>query len=156
MIIIAPFAQKLKNGNWNPKSPSIQYWKNLVSKINNPIIQVGVDGEEQLVPDFRKNLCIPELQALLSECDAWIGVDSFFQHLAWQAGKRGIVLWSVSNPKIFGHPENVNLLKDDENMVKNQFLWWENVPHSDDNFVDHEDIFENMQAWLGLDITKKI
>ena len=59
MIIIHPFAKKLNNGKENPKN--YPYWKELIEQIDEPIIQVGIEGEEQLVPDFRKNLSLLEL-----------------------------------------------------------------------------------------------
>ena len=136
MIIIHPFAKPLRNGKTNPKN--YPNWKQLISMINEPIIQIGVEGEEQLVYDFRKNLPIPELRKLIQECRIWIGVDSFFQHLAWDEGKSGIVLWSVSDPLIFGHPENTNLLENRDNLSKNQFLWWEATEHNPSYFVKPE------------------
>ena len=136
MILIHPFAKTLRNGKTNPKN--YPYWKQLISMINKPIIQIGVEGEEQLVYDFRKNLPIPELRKLIQECQIWIGVDSFFQHLAWDERKSGIVLWSVSDPLIFGHPENTNLLENRDNLSKNQFLWWEATEHNPSYFVKPE------------------
>jgi len=136
MIIIHPFAKPLRNNKINPKN--YPYWKQLISMINEPIIQIGVEGEEQLVYDFRKNLPIPELRKLIQECRIWIGVDSFFQHLAWDEKKSGIVLWSVSDPLIFGHPENTNLLENRDNLSKNQFLWWEATEHNPNSFVKPE------------------
>ena len=140
MIIIAPYAQKLRNGKQNPKN--YPYWKELIEMIHEPIIQVGVEGEQQLVQDFRKNLPMVELRKLIQSCHTWIGVDSFFQHLAWDEGKEGIVLWSVSDPLIFGHPENINLLKDRSSLVENQFLWWEFVEHQSDRFVDPQEVIK--------------
>lgn len=142
MIIIHPFAKPLKNGKTNPKN--YPYWKELISKIDEPIVQVGVTGEEQLVPDFRQNLSIAELKALLAECRTWIAVDSFFQHLAWRAGKKGIVLWSVSDPNIFGHPENINLLKDRVNLAPNQFLWWDFTEYDPNKFVKPEEVIKHL------------
>jgi ADP-heptose:LPS heptosyltransferase len=136
MIIIAPFAQKLRNGRQNPKN--YPYWEELISKIDEPIVQVGVEGEKQLVEDFRKGLPIPQLRELIRECRIWIGVDSFFQHLAWDEGKKGIVLWAVSDPLIFGHPENINLLKERSYLAPNQFLWWEFTEHKNERFVEPE------------------
>jgi ADP-heptose:LPS heptosyltransferase len=143
MIIIAPYAQKLRTGKLNPKN--YPYWEELISKIDEPIIQVGVEGEEQLVPDFRKNLPIAELRKLLKECRIWIGVDSFFQHLAWDEGIPGIVLWGPSDPLIFGHPENINLLKDRSCLVGNQFIWWEATEHRNDRFVKPKEILEYLK-----------
>ena len=145
MIIIHPFAKPLQNGKLNPKTPSIAYWKKLIAIIDEPIIQIGIEGEEQLVKDFRKNRHISELCLLLQDCRTWIGVDSFFQHLAWQQGKPGIVLWSVSDPLIFGHSENINLLKDRSYLAQNQFLWWDFTPHKSDAFVKPEEVIKFLQ-----------
>jgi len=144
MIIISPYAQKLRNGKKNPKN--YPYWKELLQIIekNIHIVQIGLDGEEQLVDDFRKGLPIAELETLLAECNTWIGVDSFFQHLAWRKKKRGIVLWSVSDPLIFGHPENINLLKSREYLAENQFLWWEYVEHKNEYFVEPNIVLESI------------
>lgn len=136
MILISPYAQRLKSGNINPKN--YPYWQELIAMIDKPIIQVGIEGEQQLVPDFRKNLSIDALRQLIRECKTWISCDSFIQHLAWDEGKKGIVLWSVSDPLIFGHPENVNLIKSRDHLASNQFLWWEYVPHRSDVFVEPE------------------
>lgn len=142
MIIIAPYAQKLRNGKLNPKN--YPYWKELLTLINEPVIQVGVKGEQPLVEDFRANLPISELRKLLQECRTWIGVDSFLQHLAWDEKKKGIVLWSVSDPLIFGHPENINLLKDRSYLAPNQFLWWEYTEHKNERFVSPQEVIEHL------------
>ena len=140
MILIHPFAKKLTNGAENPKN--YPYWKELIELIDEDIIQVGVDAEEQLVPEFVKNLPIHKLRELIDQCRIWIGVDSFFQHLAWDQGKQGIVLWSVSDPIIFGHPENINLLKNRNSLADNQFLWWNFTPHNIDHFVKPEEVIK--------------
>lgn len=146
MIIIAPFAQKLPSGRENPKN--YPYWKKLVDLIELPIVQVGRSGEHPFVPDFRADLPIPELRQLLRQCKAWIGVDSFFQHLAWDEGKPGIVLWSVSDPLIFGHPENVNLLKHRDFLTPNQFLHWDYTKHNPDAFVQPSEVIKHLTKFL--------
>lgn len=140
MIIISPYAKKLMNGKENPKN--YPFWNELIKLIDEPIVQVGIEGEAQLVDDFRTNLSLIQLRQLIKECRIWIGVDSFFQHLAWSEGKPGIVLWSVSDPEIFGHPENWNLLKSRDNLAKNQFLWWDFTAHNPDYFVSPEEVIK--------------
>ena len=140
MIIISPYSKKLMNGKENPKN--YPYWAELLAMIDEPIIQIGVEGEQRLVRDFRTNLPLNDLRGLLKECRTWIGVDSFFQHLAWIEGKKGIVLWSVSDPLIFGHWENVNLLKDRKNLSPTQFLWWEDQPYNNDAFMDPKEVIK--------------
>jgi len=143
MIIISPYSKALLSGKQNPKN--YPYWKELIEKIDEPIIQVGIEGEEQLVPDFRKNLPIPALRELLWQCRTWVSCDSFFQHLAWDEGVPGIVLWGVSDPLIYGHPENINLLADRKHLAENQFLWWEFVDHRNERFVKPKIVLEHLK-----------
>jgi len=140
MILIAPFAKPLQNGKTNPKN--YPYWKELLSLISEEVVQVGVDGEEQITPQFLKNLPIARLRELIAECRIWIGCDSFFQHLAWDCGKPGVVLWSVSDPLIYGHPENINLLKDRSYLAQNQFLWWDFAEYNPDAFLKPEEVIK--------------
>ena len=144
MIIISPFSKTLRNGKTNPKN--YPYWKELIRLIDEPIVQVGIDGEEQLVDDFRKNLSLDKLEILVNQCRTWISCDSFFQHFAWDKQKYGIVLWSVSDPNIFGHPENINLLKDRKYLVQNQFLWWEHTEYDATKFVEPEVVLKYLNA----------
>jgi ADP-heptose:LPS heptosyltransferase len=143
MIIISPYSKALLSGKQNPKN--YPYWKELIEMIDEPIIQVGIEGEKQLVPDFRKNLPITELRKLIQECRTWISCDSFFQHLGWDEGKKGIVLWGVSDPLIYGHPENTNLLADRKYLAENQFLWWEFVDHRNERFVKPKIVLEHLK-----------
>jgi hypothetical protein len=144
MIIISPYAKALRSGKINAKN--YPYWKELIRLIQEPIVQVGIESEEQLVDDFRKNLSLTELGSLVNQCRTWISCDSFFQHFCWDHKKYGIVLWSVSDPIIFGHPENINLLKDRNNLVQNQFLWWEHTEHDANKFVSPEIVIESLNA----------
>jgi ADP-heptose:LPS heptosyltransferase len=140
LIVISPYSRPLSNGKNNPKN--YPFWEELISMIKEPIVQIGVEGETQLVEDFRKGLPISQLKELLRECRTWISCDSFFQHLGWIEGKKGIVLWSVSDPLIYGHPENINLLKDRKYLANNQFLWWEAYDHNTETFVPAREVFK--------------
>lgn len=142
MILISPYSKKLSNGKNNPKN--YPFWKEVIEGINEPVIQIGIEGEEQLTADFRKNLSIPEIKQLIKDCRVWISCDSFIQHLASLSGKRGIVLWSVSDPNIYGYQENVNLLKSRDCLSKNQFLWWESVEFDASKFVTPEEVLYNL------------
>lgn len=141
MILVAPYAQKLRNGQNNPKN--YPWWPELINLIKyDTIVQVGVKGETQLVEEFRTNLSLEELKSLVLECRTWISVDSFFQHFAWDIGKYGIVLWGQSDPNIFGHPENTNLLKDRKYLREKQFWLWEQCEYNADAFVKPEEIIK--------------
>jgi ADP-heptose:LPS heptosyltransferase len=102
-----------------------------------------VEGEDPLVPDFRKNLSLTELAELVNACDTWIGVDSFFQHFCWDVKKPGIVLWAQSDPNIFGHPENINLLKDRSYLRNKQFWLWEQCEYIKVAFVTPDEVLKH-------------
>lgn len=140
MIIISPWAKQLRNGQHNPKSPKQSWWRDLIAQLDDQVVQVGVDGELQLVDDFRKNLSLSELSDLVLSCRTWVSVDSFFQHFAWDLEKYGVVVWGQSDPNIFGHPENINVLKDRSMLMPNQFLIWEQIPYREDCFVDPQHV----------------
>jgi len=145
-IVIFPFAKYLRENKDNKPHPkNYPFWKDLIKLLQadgHSVIQVGVVGEEQLVPDFFKNLPIDQLSSLVKMCDTWISVDSFGQHLGWDLGKKGIVLFGQSDPNIFGHPENINLLKDRKYLREKQFFWWEQAQANDDCWVTPEEIME--------------
>ena len=133
MILINPWARKLRNGEENPKN--YPYWKELIGKLeDNDIIQIGVEGEKPLVDDFRKNLSFKELCKLVNEAEICIGVDSFLQHLCWYLKKPCIVLWGQSDPAIFGHSENINILKDKKYLREKQFDLWEFTEYNQTRF----------------------
>lgn len=145
-ILIFPYAKQLRNGKLNPKN--YPYWPELVSKLQvlgHTIIQVGIAGENQLVPDFRCNLNLSELADLVKSCDTWISVDSFAQHFCWDLGIKGLVLFGQSDPNIFGHAENINLLKSREYLRNQQFWLWEQAEYIPESFVDPEQVVQTIQ-----------
>lgn len=151
MIIIHPWARKLRNGSPNPKCPPVEWWKNLIKLIpyNHKIVQIGQSGEELLVPDYHLDLKIKDLKELARSCDTWISIDSFFQHLAWMEGKKGIVIFSVSDPDIFGHNTNINLLKSRNKLRPHQFQTWEEYPYDSTAFVTPEIVADSLRKLLN-------
>jgi len=145
MIIISPYSKKLPEGKNNPKN--YPYWKELIKLIDKPIIQVGLDYEEKLIDDFRPNLSLKDLTSLILECETWISVDSFFQHWCWDLEKPGIVLWGQSDPLIFGHLENVNLLKSRNYLLEKQFFLWSEVQYRYDCWLTPKEVVEHLNKF---------
>jgi ADP-heptose:LPS heptosyltransferase len=152
MILLFPWSRPLRQGGINPKN--YPFWKDLVLMLENrgyDLIQVGIKGEEQLVPQFKMNLTLVELNKLVQECQTWIGIDSFPQHLCWDLKKRGIVLWGQSDPKIFGHSENVNILKDRKYLRDKQFWLWEQCEYMEEAFVTPDVVVRHLTEILQSD-----
>ncbi len=133
MILIHPYAQKLRNGGRNAKN--YPYWPALLAGLHDSVVQIGVAGEDALVSDFRMHLSLKDISALVQTCSLWIAVDSFLPHLAFHLHKPGVVLWSVSDPLIYGYPDNLNLLKDRSYLRAQPFGIWEQQPYNADAFV---------------------
>ena len=144
MILIHPFAKLLRNGQRNPKT--YPWWRELINLMGKEsVVQLGLEGEARLVSDFRKNLALKEIRGLLKECRLWVSIDSFLPHLAHHVRKPGVVIWSVSDPNIFGYPENLNLLRDRKYLRKNQFGIWEAESFNPNSFMKAEEIFEHLR-----------
>jgi ADP-heptose:LPS heptosyltransferase len=138
----------MRNGAKHPKN--YPYWEEVLKHVNEPVIQVGVDGETQLVSDFRKNLPLYELEKLVKECKTWLSCDSFIQHFCWDLGKPGIVVFGQSDPNIFGHPENINLLKDRKYLREKQFWIWEQAEFIEEAFVTPDVVIDALKKF-GVD-----
>lgn len=147
-ILISPFSQKLRNGKENPKN--YPFWRELIDlliKEGMEITQIGVKGELELAKDCRFNLPLSELKKLIKKYDTWISVDNFLQHFCWYYGKKGIVLFSQSDPVIFGHPENINLLKSRDYLRKDQFDIWEKAEVNREAFVKPAEVMSYIKLF---------
>lgn len=135
----------MRNGAKHPKN--YPFWAEVLKQIKEPVVQVGVEGETQLVADFRKNLPLNELAELVKECKTWMSCDSFFQHFCWDLNKPGVVVFGQSDPNIFGHPENINLLKDRSYLREKQFWIWEQAEFKEDAFVSPDVVVEALKKF---------
>jgi hypothetical protein len=129
-LIISPWSRLHplnKDGGECPKN--YPYWKELVKELRFlevETIQIGLYGEA-LIGANRYSF-IPSIKKLgefIKECgEKWIGIDNFFPHLCHSLGIKGVVLWGISDPLIFGHETNINILKDRKYLKPNQYDVW--------------------------------
>jgi ADP-heptose:LPS heptosyltransferase len=85
---------------------------------------------------------------LINECDTWICVDTWLQHVATlTCKKRGIVIFSRSEPKMFGHPQNINLLKS-QMYVQDPYKMWLAANYSAAAFVSVDKVVEAVNEIL--------
>ena len=149
-IIISPYSKKLRNGGVNPKNYPIEYWKDTVLALKAKgyyIIQIGVSDEIPIdnIDEIKLNLSLKELEILVKECTTFICVDNFFNHFCKSIDKRGVVIWGKSDPKIYGYPENINLLKDVKYLRPDQFNIWEECSYDKDCFVEPKVVVEAVE-----------
>ena len=132
-ITIFPSSRLLRNGERNPRE--YPYWEELKDLLKNT--EHSFTYVDVIVP-------FDELTNMINNSDVVITIDSFIQHYCWYLGKKCIVLWGVSDPLIFGHKENINILKDRKYLRPNQFDIWETQKYNKNVFVLPEKIMEEL------------
>jgi len=128
LILFAKGVRALRSGATNAKS--YPFWDELAELLK--------DYEVQEISEMP----LDELEKLVKSSLTVVCVDSFIQHFCWSVDKKAVVLWGRSDPNIFGHESNINLLKSRDNLRPAQFHWWEDVPHSPDVFVSPQEVLK--------------
>lgn len=145
----------MRNGQKHPKN--YPHWNKVVELLEQrfpdiTITQIGVTGEPRIdgVTNYYQNLALDKLKYLVESCDTWISVDSFFQHFCWDLGKPGVVIFAQSDPLIFGHPENINLLKSRAYLREKQFWMWEQAEFNLESFVDPLEVVKSVSPLIKI------
>ena len=124
-VIISPYSQ-------SPDHPkSYPYWSQLVTRFNDlglNTIQIGRTGEQMIdgVKQFIANPKFKQIETYIRDCKFWISSDTFLPHLVncMQNPVKGVVLFSQSDPALFGYDYNINLLRSPKYLRKYQYQWW--------------------------------
>jgi ADP-heptose:LPS heptosyltransferase len=146
-IIISPYSRGMRNNKQNPKN--YPYWGELVKLLKEQdcyIIQIGRTGELRIdgIDEIKYDLPLDSLTTLVSECTTWVSVDNFFPHLCHLVKKSGVVIFGKSDPNIFGHEQNINVLKDRSYLRPHQFDMWESENYETDCFVDANNVAKDI------------
>ena len=155
-ILISPYSKKLISGQRNPKN--YPYWNELVKSLNKyDVIQIGVKGEEKIkgVKTFKQDLPLVSIKKLIEDCVIWISSDNFLPHLAHHIRKPGVVIFGVSDPDIFGYPENLNILKDRKYLRENQFLMYDDCIYNSKVFLKADIISNEIKKLIPVVIKNK-
>lgn len=157
-LIVAPYSSKLNSELTNPKD--YPFWNEVISspEIKNKfrISQVGCSGDRKLesIENFIFDKKFSDLCKIIEFCDIWISVDSYIPHIASYVKKKGIVIWSQSDPNIFGNKNNINLIKDRKYIRENQFEPWFSAKFIEEAFVSPEIVIDailKLSESKGLD-----
>lgn len=113
---------------------------------NNLIELISVSGTNGFplddIVEIKTAIPLTESMELINKADKIICIDSYLQHLCWYMGKKAVVIFGQSNPDIFGHKENINLLRDVRYLRKHQFDKWELCPYIEKAFVLPEQVIK--------------
>lgn len=161
MLILSPYSKPTPDGS--PNAKNYPHWQKVVDVVSKtiPVVQIGVDGEQRL--DNVKAFLKPKLHELKDilghdDCRAFASVDNFLQHYVktYVPNLRGVVVFSRSDPYIFGYRENRNLLKDKKFLrPRNEQWWlWSQCAYDPDAYVEPSEvvdaIIEVHNSWEGV------
>lgn len=154
-VVLAPFANQLPDDKPNPKNLPVSEWQALVKLLREAdiyTIQIGAAGEPFIGADeMQFNPSNDTLSRIVNEMSSFISVDTFFQHYATFHGKNGVVIFSQSDPNIFGHPSNVNLLKTRDSLRAEQYQLWTQTEYDESLFPSVSNVFEAIMKLLQRD-----
>ncbi len=143
-LLYAPFAARAPSLGGKPSPKDYPWPQELAAKLqeNHEVIQVAGNDDPQVVSDVRRNLTFDEVGKLIGQSDGGICVDSYLQHHFWFVGRRAIVLFGISDPVIFGHPEHLNLLRDRSFLRPQQYDLYYVNQYAPEAFVKPEEVIE--------------
>lgn len=147
-ILIFPWAKKLRNGE--KRNPKDYYaWPELVKLIKDRgyhTIQVSLSGEDEIGADeLVLDKSFEEISEMINNCWYVLTIDSMAAHLAWYLKKEAVVLFSQSDPLIFGHSENMNILKDRKYLRPDPFNIYEGLEYKQEAFHTPEEIIDKLK-----------
>ena len=145
-LLLAPFAARGPSLGGKPSPKDYPHAKELAELLEteHDVIQMAGAEDVQVAKDVRRNLPHAQVVELIKWSDTGICVDSYLQHAFWEVGKPAIVLFGISDPVIFGHPENVNLLRDRNFLRPNQFDLYYTNEYKPEAFVSPEEVLKTL------------
>jgi ADP-heptose:LPS heptosyltransferase len=146
VIILSCWSRNTPNGQPSPKN--YPFWPEVVRLLKLKgikTVQVAVKGEKQVGADETLfDVSLADLTSLLNKSSTWIACDNFWPHFAAYHKKRGVAIFAKSDPNIFGHSQNINLLKHRRYLRANQFDYWNGVNLDKDSFVSPNEVVEQV------------
>jgi hypothetical protein len=148
-IILQPYAAIPKNATELGKNPKDwPYFNELVAAMpEHEFVQIGfgdkpIVGAEQFVGTRN------DILRLLRDADTFVCVDTWLQHLATlHAAKRGVVIFTRSQPYMFGHRSNINLLKS-YMYVLSPYIRWDAIDYTSAAFIGVDKVIQAIKEVL--------
>jgi ADP-heptose:LPS heptosyltransferase len=147
-LLFAPFAARSPSLGGKPSPKDYPFAKELAEllELSHEVIQLGGNEDAQVAKDVRRNLPHEQVCELIKWSDTGVCVDSYLQHAFWEVGKPAIVLFGISDPIIFGHPENVNLLRDRKFLRERQFDLYYTNEYCNEAFVSPKEVIAKLEG----------
>lgn len=144
-LILSPYSRNLRTLGQNAKN--YPYWSEVISGLVKlfpiKVLQVCYkSGDKGLIEtkvhpdvDYLFFSSVHDLVPYLRMPSVWASVDNFFPHLCSAVGGLpGVVIFSKSDPDIFGYKTNINLHSCPPRFRPDQFNLWEDCAFDEEAF----------------------
>lgn len=149
IILLSPYSRITPKGEPSPKN--YPYFEEVVNGMPDvQFYQIGSVGEP-VISGVRRHFLgrnMKFIKGLIDECTTFLAVDNFLPHMCHYYKKHGVVIFSRSDPSIFGYPENLNIYKDKRYFRKNQFDFWGQKDYDKDAFVNPAEVIRRTEAFI--------
>jgi ADP-heptose:LPS heptosyltransferase len=122
----------MQNGKPNPKN--WPYWFELISLLvsaGHHIEQCGEEHDTRICGSFIHRISMETVIEDLNRYDLCLCVDTWLQHAAVAAGVPAVVIWTATNPEVFGNAANINVVAESPRFAKDQYAKMELIADSE-------------------------
>lgn len=113
ILIIHPFASTCTSGNYDPYKKSFRdyFTKDLINRYKDDYTILQIHNKNQHHFDNTislSNKTLREIVSIISISDKIISCDTLTPHISAGLNIKSLVLWSITNEKLYGHPIHIN------------------------------------------------
>lgn len=151
-ILISPYSNELKERR---NAKNYPHWRELVGLLRlhgHKVYQIGLPHEQPIGSDgFLTNYKLNNIKDLLTKFDMFMSVDNFFPHYVnlYRKDMKGFVIFSRSDPKIYGYRQNFNILKDERYLRPDQWGLWKDCEFLEESFYTASEILPQILDKIG-------
>ena len=126
------------------------WWQNLVNRMMAPpgieMIQLVSKDSEALANVNVHKGTLASIEELIKSVDGFVTIDSFLQHMVAKIRPEmiGVVVWTVSDPDIFGYPANYNVVNR-QYLRADQYNIWPDAPYNFNAIPKAEDVLKGVE-----------
>lgn len=113
ILIIHPFSSTCESGNYDPYKKSFRdyFTKDLINRYKEDYTILQIHNDNQCHFDNTvslSNKTLREIVSIISISDKIISCDTITPHISAGLNIKSLVLWSITNEKLYGHPIHNN------------------------------------------------
>ena len=123
-VVISCGADAMGKGVLQTKVWPKEYWEELVSKFNVPVIQIGASSDYVVkgAINFIGRTSVSEACSVVKNSKFLIATDGAMIHIAEALGKTAVVLWGPTVKDVFGYNSQINIVAKNHDCIFTKYF----------------------------------